>query len=78
MTNMSFICDYAIIDPITLAYKVDCSARGVVFATYEDIDEDTFEIHVFAQEGEIPNKFVEKISNLIEPYLYVDPEIFED
>lgn len=70
MTFMSFICDYALIDPIILAYKVDCATRNCAFTTYEDIDEDCFKINVFPQNGVISNKAVLKIAEVINPYIF--------
>ena len=70
MTFMSFICDYTLIDPITLAYKVDCATRDCAFATYEDIDEDCFKINVFPCGNVIPNSAVLKIADVVRDYLF--------
>ena len=70
MTFMSFVCDYALIDPVTLAYKVDCVDRGNIFATYEDIDEDCFRLNVFPQDEVIPNLTVLAVGNAVRDYLF--------
>lgn len=70
MDFMSFVCDYALIDPITLCYKVDHVAPGVAFATYEDIDEDCFRLNVFPVERIIPNPSVLAIGDCVKDYLF--------
>ena len=69
MESMSFVCDYALIDPITLAYKVDCIDRSGAFATYRDIDEDSFQLCVFPVGTVIPTSVVTKITEIVNPYL---------
>lgn len=70
MDFMSFCCDYALIDPITLCYKVDHVAPNVAFATYEDKDEDYFKINVFPHGKTIPNTAVLAIADTIRDYLF--------
>ena len=70
MDYMSFICDYALIDPITLAYKVDCVDRSGAFATYRDIDEDSFQLCIFPVGAVIPNSVVTKIAEVVKPYVF--------
>lgn len=70
MDFMSFVIDYALIDPMTLCYKVDHVAPDVAFATYEDIDEDCFKINVFPQGKVIPNSAVLKIADAVKDYLF--------
>lgn len=70
MDYMSFVIDYALIDPITLTYKVDHVAPDMAFATYEDIDEDCFRLNVFPQEKTIPNKAVLAIAEVVRDYLF--------
>ena len=70
MTFMSFVCDYALIDPITLAYKVDCVDRGSIFTTYEDIDEDCFRINVFTNKRFISGKTILAITEIVKDYLF--------
>lgn len=70
MDFMSFVIDYALIDPMTLCYKVDHVAPDVAFATYEDIDEDCFKINVFPQGKVIPNKAVLAIAEVVRDYLF--------
>lgn len=52
MTMLSYICDYAIVSPILLMYKVDSAIRAT-FSTYEDLDEDRFILHVFPMDGKV-------------------------
>lgn len=78
MRNVSFICDYALVDALTLMYKADHFFHNIIFTTFEDVNEDTFKITFFPFEREISNGTIEKICDFIEPYLYVDPEIFAD
>ncbi len=70
MNFMSFVIDYALIDPMTLCYKVDHVAGGVAFATYEDIDEDCFRINVFPCGVAIPNSVVPQIGEAVKDYLF--------
>jgi len=70
MDYMSFVIDYALIDPITLAYRVDCVDRSNIFATYEDIDEDRFRLNVFPQGKVIPNEVFLKIADVVRDYLF--------
>ena len=70
MDYMSFIIDYALIDPMTLAYKVDHVAPDMAFATYEDIDEDCFRLNVFPQGKVIPNPTVLAIGDVVRDYLF--------
>ena len=70
MDFMSFVIDYALIDPMTLCYKVDHIAPDVAFATYEDIDEDCFKINVFPQGKVLPNSVVLKIADAVRDYLF--------
>jgi hypothetical protein len=70
MDYMSFVIDYALIDPMTLAYRVDHVAPDMAFATYEDIDEDCFRLNVFPQGKVIPNKAVLAIAEVVRDYLF--------
>ena len=70
MDFMSFVIDYALIDPMTLAYRVDHVAPDMAFATYQDIDEDCFRLNVFPQGKVIPNEVVLKIANVVRDYLF--------
>lgn len=70
MDFMSFVIDYALIDPMTLCYKVDHVAPDVAFATYKDIDEDCFKINVFPYGKYIPNSAVLKIADVVRDYLF--------
>ena len=70
MDFMSFVIDYALIDPMTLCYKVDHIAPDVAFATYEDIEEDCFKINVFPQGKVLPNSVVLKIADAVRDYLF--------
>lgn len=70
MDFMSFVIDYALIDPMTLCYKVDHVAPNAVFATYKDIDEDCFKINVFPYGKSIPNSVIPKIGDAVKDYLF--------
>ena len=70
MDFMSFVIDYALIDPMTLCYKVDHVAPNVAFATYKDIDEDCFKINVFPYGKVIPNETVLAIADAVRDYLF--------
>ena len=70
MRTMTFTFDYALIDPMTLMYKVDHAFRNIVFSTYEDIDEDSFLLHFFPFNGEIPYEKIQEISDFVNPYLF--------
>lgn len=70
MDYMSFVIDYALIDPMTLCYKVDHVAPNVAFATYKDIDEDCFRICVFPCGKVIPNSAVLAIADAVRDYLF--------
>lgn len=70
MDFMSFVIDYALIDPLTLCYKVDHVAPNVAFATYKDIDEDCFKINVFPYGKVIPNSAVLAIAEVVRDYLF--------
>ena len=70
MTSMTFIIDYALIDPITLCYRVDHVAPDVAFATFEDVDEDCFKLHVLPQGDVIPNSAVLAIAEVVRDYLF--------
>ena len=69
MTFMSFVCDYALIDPMTLAYRID-HVGAEVFATYEDIDEDCFRLNVFPLGVVICNENVLKVADAVRDYLF--------
>lgn len=69
MDFMSFVIDYALIDPITLCYKVD-HLGAEVFATYEDIDEDCFHLNVFPFGTVICNENVLKVADAVRDYLF--------
>ena len=70
MDSMSFIIDYALIDPMTICYKVDHVAGGVAFATYEDIDEDCFCLNVFPCGITIPDSIIPQIGEAVRDYLF--------
>jgi hypothetical protein len=70
MDYMAFVIDYALIDPMTLTYRVDHVAPGVVFATYLDIDEDCFKICVFPYGHDIPNSAVLAVTEVVRDYLF--------
>lgn len=70
MDYMSFVIDYALIDPMTLCYKVDHVAPNVAFATYKDIDEDCFKICIFPHGNVIPNSAVLAIADAVRDYLF--------
>ena len=70
MDFMSFVIDYALIDPMTLTYRVDHAASNMAFATYADIDEDCFRLNVFPQGKVIPNKAVLAIAEVVRDYLF--------
>lgn len=70
MDFMAFICDYALIDPITLCYKVDHVASGVAFATYKDVDADCFSICVFPVDTVIPDPMATAIADAVRNYLF--------
>ena len=44
---MTFICDYATISPIILCNKIIAGTTAMMWATYNDIDEDRFSLTVF-------------------------------
>lgn len=69
MEFMYFVCDYALIDPMTLCYKVD-HISATAFATYEDIDEDCFRINIFPYGKFIPSHVVLKVQDAVDPYLF--------
>lgn len=68
---MTFVIDYALIDPMTLVYKVD-HVSATAFATYENINEDCFRINIFPYGKFIPSHVVLKIQDAINPYLFQD------
>ena len=70
MDFMTFVIDYALIDPMTLCYKVDHVAPNVAFATYKDIDEDCFQICIFPYGKVIPNSTVLAIGDAVRDYLF--------
>ena len=67
---MSFTIDYALIDPMTLCYKVDHVAPNVAFATYKDIDEDCFKICIFPYGIGIAESAVHAIADAVRDYLF--------
>lgn len=70
MDYMSFVIDYALIDPMTLTYRVDHVAPDMAFATYQDIDEDCFRLNIFPHGKIIPNKAVLAIADVVRDYLF--------
>jgi hypothetical protein len=68
---MIFICDYALIDPMTLIYRVD-NVGAEVFATYEDIDEDCFRLDVFPLGEDVSNEDILKVTDTVRDYLFKD------
>jgi hypothetical protein len=71
MAPISFICDYALIDPMTLIYRVD-NVGAEVFATCEDIDEDCFRLDVFPLGEVFGDEDFLKVANAVGDYLFKD------
>ena len=71
MTSISFICDYALIDPLTLIHKVG-NVGVEVFATCEDIDEDCFCLDVFPVGEDFSDEDVFKVIDAVGIYLFKD------
>ena len=71
MDFMSFVCDYALIDLMTLCYRVN-HISATAFATYEDINEDCFRINVFPYGKFIPSHVVLKVQDAVNSYLFQD------
>lgn len=69
MDFMSFVCDYALIDPVTLCYKIS-HVSSTAFANYEDIDEDCFRVNVYPYGKLIPVPVVKAISGIVKDYLF--------
>ena len=72
MTVMSFVCDYAKISPVILAYKVDGALCDIGFATYTDVDEDKFVLSVMPWGKAFNAQTCGIIANLVDPYLFED------
>lgn len=66
---MAFICDYALIDPMTLIYRVD-NVGAKVFATYEDIDENCFCLDVFFLGEDVSDEDILKVTDTVRDYLF--------
>ena len=69
---MTFICDYATISPIILCNKIIAGTTAMMWATYNDIDEDCFNLTVFNPlEGEeLSEEDKAWLEIVMEPYLY--------
>ena len=65
----TFTCDYAVIDPQTLA-RLIASAGAMV--SWRDIDEESFEVIV------VSSAPIEGLDDLVEPYLYTYPSDWDD
>ena len=68
---MTFICDYATISPVILCAKI-AGISAMMWATYNDIDEERFKLTVFnpleGEELSEENKAWLEIA--LSPYLY--------
>ena len=67
---MTFICDYALIDPMTLCYKIN-RANDRLEPIYRDLDEDAFSITIYTMFGteDLSPAEAKQVEEIISPYL---------
>ena len=70
MMFIEFSCDYTIVSPTILAYKIDSALRGVGYTAYTIIDKDCFLLTVKPYGKVFDTVDYEKIVNLVNPYLF--------
>lgn len=69
---MTFICDYATISPYILCNKIIATTNAMMWATYNDIDEERFNLTVFnpLKGEELSEEDKAWLETVINPYLY--------
>ena len=67
---MEFICDYALIDPMTLCNRIN-RVNDRLNPAYRDIDDDAFSIAIYTMFGaeELTSEEAEQVEEIVTPYL---------